>query len=196
MKRETPAGNGKQRLPPPPAAEPAGETEDYFRIDSRRKLVASLAEAIGGTSPECPPLVDLTAQAIDFDFDAGICGADVKEELDGHEVVHVEPVSSREAFTVMEDFAFSRPDGQAERLQDALSRRHPFRAFRAAVESLGILQEWYDWRDRAYEKIAEERLDDGEIDFEDGKIVCRNPDNIRIFVFDGGDDAEDFDGEI
>jgi hypothetical protein len=73
-----------------------------------------------------------------------------------------------------------------------LSRRHPFRGFRAEVQYLGILQEWYDFKNKAYEEFAEERLNDADVDFVDGRIVCTNPKNIQVVVAEK-DDAEEED---
>jgi ATP-dependent DNA helicase RecG len=41
--------------------------------------------------------------------------------LHGHEVVSIEPLDSHESYSVMVRFALSRPDGQSQRLRDALS---------------------------------------------------------------------------
>ena len=67
---------------------------------------------------------------------------------------------------------------------DAITKRScnvPFSTFRYAVEDLGILQEWYDFKNKVLEGLAEERLRDYAIEFKDGKIVCTNPENITVF---------------
>jgi hypothetical protein len=89
----------------------------------------------------------------------------------------------------MERFASSRQGKERDKLLNVLSRRHPFSAFRSEVEHLAILQEWYDFKNKAYEKFAEERLNDVEVDCVDGKIICRNPENIRVIVAGEDDDG-------
>lgn len=150
-------------------------------VKSRAQLVERLAGELDSAPNGAYPVVDLTDQTVGMVFDPFVVGDEANEPLVGHEVVEIDPVSSHEAFKVMERFAAGRTGKEAERLWRALEVRHPFRAFRNAVESLGILQEWYDWRERAFLKFAEERLEAAEVDFVDGRIVCRNPKNTSIF---------------
>lgn len=72
----------------------------------------------------------------------------------------------------MENFALSRPDGQARRLAYALSMKHPFKRFRMALADIGITDEWYAYKAEEYLGIAKERLEWNSIDFVDGRIVC------------------------
>ena len=44
-----------------------------------------------------------------------------------------------------------------------------------------------------YDEFAEERLNDEAVDFVDGKIICTNPENIRVIF--GGEDDDAPDGE-
>lgn len=159
-------------------------------IDSREKLIAELGEMLDMANQNKWPYVDLTDQCVEVHVDRDYSDAEIEEGLEGHELVDIEPLSSREAFEVMEDFANSRLDDQCNRLFDALSRRHPFSTFRYAVEQLGILQDWYAYKNEAYEKIAEEKLDDYGVDFEDGKIVCKNKSNIYVFHLEDLGDAD------
>ena len=103
-------------------------------IDSREKLIAELGDALDAANESKWPYVDLTDQCVEVHIDRNYCDAGCEECIDGHELVEIEPVSSRDAFKVMEDFADSRPDAQRSRLFDALNRRHPFRTFRYALE--------------------------------------------------------------
>ena len=58
-------------------------------------------------------------------------------------------------YRMMERFANGVTDGQAsQRLQRAIQGRGAFRHFKDAVQDLGLAQQWYDYRDRAYEAIA------------------------------------------
>ena len=150
-------------------------------IDSREKLIAELGDALDGANESSWPYVDLTDQSVDVHVNRDYCGDECEEDIEGHELVEVEPVSSREAFNVMERFADSRPEAQRNSLFDALNRRHPFSTFRYAVEQLGILQDWYAYKSEAYAAMAEELLDFYKVDFEDGRIVCKEKRNIRKF---------------
>ena len=99
-------------------------------IDSREKLIAELGDALDGANESSWPYVDLTDQSVDVHVNRDYCGDECEEDIEGHELVEVEPVSSREAFNVMERFADSRPEAQRNSLFDALNRRHPFSTFR------------------------------------------------------------------
>lgn len=88
-----------------------------------------------------------------------------------HDLVRIDCVPSHESFRVMERFVESRPESEQKSLYVALSKRHPFREFRSKVERVGILQEWYDYKDAAEEAMAEEWLEEHELEIKDGKIV-------------------------
>ncbi len=154
--------------------------EETKRIKSREELVSQMAGMLETAGDETSTFVDLTSQTVDQYADSVYTGIDMDEELDGHAVVDIMAISSREFFSVMERFAAGCDEEACDRLLRALSRRHPFAAFRSEVESLGILQDWYDAKAKAYEEFAKERLDDAGVDFVDGKVVCTVPENIRI----------------
>ena len=73
----------------------------------------------------------------------------------------------------MEEFADSMTDDRvARQLYNALDRRHPFSEFRYAAEKTGVIQQWYQWRDRWQNEQAEEWMHEHGVDFKDGKIVA------------------------
>lgn len=88
-----------------------------------------------------------------------------------HDLIRIACVPSRESFRVMERFVESRPERENKSLYVALAKRHPFREFRDKVERMGILQEWYDFKNAAEETMAEEWLEEHELEIIDGKIV-------------------------
>ena len=142
---------------------------------------------------ESRPYVDLTDQNAGTHVNSMYGDPTCEEGLNGHELVEIEPKDSHEGYELMERFAESRPDAEAEKLFQALNRRHPFSTFRYAVEDLGILQEWYDFKNKALEELAEERLRDHGIEFKDGKIVCTKSENITVFrceTVEGDEDEE------
>ncbi len=156
--------------------------EEARKVKSREELVSQMAEMLETAGDEICPFVDLTSQIVAQHADSIYTGIDMDEELDGHAVVDIKAVSSHEFFPVMEQFAAGREGEACDRLLRALSRRHPFGAFRSEVESLGLLQDWYDVKAKAYEAFAKERLDGAGVDFVDGKVVCTIPENIRAIV--------------
>ena len=164
-----------------------------IKIDSWEKLVSEFAGMLDSSNMEAWPYVDLTDQCLGVHVDLNWGDPTCEEPLNGHEIVNVEPKSSHEGYELMERFAETRPEAQADKIYQALHRRHPFSTFRYAVEDLGILQEWYDFKNKALEELAEERLRDYDIGFKDGKIVCTNQENITVFECEVGDDEDEED---
>ena len=157
-------------------------------ITSWEKLVSEFAQELDMSNFESRPYVDLTGQDKGTHVNSMYGDLTCEEGLNGHELVEIEPKDSHEGYELMERFAESRPEAQAEKLFQALNRRHPFKTFRYAVEDLGILQEWYDFKNKALEGLAEERLRDHGIEFRDGKIICTKPELVSVFKCETEDD--------
>ena len=104
-----------------------------------------------------------------------------------HNLIKIDCVPSHESFRVMERFVESRPEREHKSLYVALVKRHPFREFRAKVERMGLLQEWYDFKNSAEETMAQEWLEEHDLEIIDGKIVrCKsaiipNPEFEHLF---------------
>ena len=100
------------------------------------------------------------------------------KEYSEHDLIRIDCVPSHESFRVMERFVESRPEREQKNLFVALAKRHPFREFRFKVERMGILQEWYDYKNAAEETMAEEWLNEQELEIKDGKIVRKETGNF------------------
>ena len=104
-----------------------------------------------------------------------------------HDLIRIDCVPSRESFKVMERFVESRPEREHKSLYVALAKRHPFREFRDKVERMGILQEWYDFKNASEQTMAEEWLEEHELEIIDGKIsrikpaIIPNPEFEHLF---------------
>lgn len=88
-----------------------------------------------------------------------------------HDLIEIEPIPSHESFRLMEAFADSRNEQEQTHLYKALNRRGPFSCFRYACNDLGILQQWYDFKNEAEIRQAQEWLTDNGLAIKDGKIV-------------------------
>ena len=157
-------------------------------ITSKQELIARLAEEIDMSNDESWPYIDLTAQDVGLRFDSAWADTECDADLDGHELVEFEAKSSHEGFEIMDDFSRTRSDDEFKKLFRALSGRKPFRAFRACVEELGILDDWYEFKNAAMLKMAEGELADHDVDFVGGRIVCTNPKNVSTFIYESNDD--------
>ena len=158
------------------------------KIDSRDKLAMELCEALDMCAENSYPVIDLTGQTVSIVFDSAYVGPEVNEGLHGHEVVYIDPIDSHEGFRIMENFALSRPDGQARRLAYALSMKHPFKRFRMALADIGVTDEWYAYKAEEYLGIAKERLEWNSVDFVDGRIVCGDRKKVCTYLCECVDD--------
>ena len=113
--------------------------------------------------------------------------AEYVRERRRHELVEIEPTSSHESYDVMAEFA-EKVDKDS--LFRALRIRHPFAAFRRAVENEGLLDQWYAFKNENELLAAKMWLEDNGIDFVDGKIVRHD-----IVDNDDMDDDDDMDDE-
>lgn len=110
------------------------------------------------------------------------------KEYTEHDLVRIECMPSHESFRVMERFVESRPEREQKSLYVALAKRHPFREFRDKVDRMGILQEWYDFKNAVEQAMAEEWLEENELEIKDGKIVKKktaiipNPEFDALFA--------------
>jgi len=89
------------------------------------------------------------------------------EESPGRYIV-IEPMSSHEAYGIMENFVESLPEGGEKRLlEKALAWKKPFANFKDAVAEMGPLrQEWFSFHDERMVREIKDWLKYNEIDAE------------------------------
>jgi len=146
------------------------ETESRYK--TRESFVSELAFAMSDHDIQEDQYLNLTQQLLSVilreDYSWG-----KKWPAEGDEVILVDKTPSWEAFHQMEEFADSMTDNRVARhLYNALEKRHPFSAFRYAAEETGVIQQWYQWRDRWQNEQAEEWMREHGVDFKDGRIVA------------------------
>jgi hypothetical protein len=147
--------------------------DERSRVKSREELVERVAEGLEFHSDidlDSGWYVDLTDQTVELHV--GPEYGDSEWPKVGDVVVGIDPLPSYEKFHSMEEFADKQPKEISAKLWRALDGRRPFARFRVAVEMLGLLKEWYAFRDAWFIERAEEWLRDYDVDFVDGKIVC------------------------
>jgi len=142
------------------------------RYKTRESFVSELAFAMSDHDIQEDQYLNLTQQLLSViqreDYSWG-----KKWPAEGDEVILVDKTPSWEAFHQMEEFADSMTDNRvARQLYNALEKRHPFSAFRYAAEETGVVQQWYQWRDRWQNEQAEEWMREHGVDFKDGRIVA------------------------
>ena len=77
-------------------------------------------------------------------------------------------------WSIMERFAQSQSDDRpAEELLDALHGRGAFRMFRSVIRRLGVEDDWYRFRESAFEDIARDWLEDQGIAYQGSCLNAR-----------------------
>lgn len=163
-----------------------------MKIDSQERLVREIADAMQSFTNEFDNrwFLNLTEQEVGIRVDPNYCDLDSLWPNDGDEVVEIERVPSRETFRAMESFADEQPGPIAEKLYRALSGNRPFARFKDTADVLDLLQDWYDYQNKWYVEKAEVWMQENEVCFEDGKVVCKGS-TMTWF-----DDREDEDEEL
>ena len=154
-----------------------------MKITSKEELTKEIAEFYDMSNIESWPFVDLTDQCVGQHIDPSYAEPDIEKEMDGHEIVNFDYKSSHEEYDIMENFARTRNDHEREKIFRAISGRKPFRAFRSCVEMLGIINDWYAYKDAAFIEIAKDMMEAEGVDFVDGKIVCTKPQNVTTYYY-------------
>lgn len=158
-------------------------------IKSRKQLISEVASALQMAPSEGGFCLSLTEQIVGFSAPAALVGEDCVWPHDGEEVIEILPLPSREGYGSMEEFADEQPPQIADKLYRALNGSRPFARFRAAVDILDLLDEWYAFKDKWYKEKAEEWLSDHGVDFFDGKIVATG----ETMIWEG-EEEEDWEG--
>ncbi|MBD3630295.1 hypothetical protein [Cyclobacterium sp.] len=83
-----------------------------------------------------------------------------KIEADWTNYDRFEKMDSREAYQVMENFAFSLDDVVfREEILHELSKRKPFQHFKMLIDDSEYRQDWFDFKKNAYIEFVKEQID-------------------------------------
>ncbi|NHE57313.1 hypothetical protein [Cyclobacterium plantarum] len=83
-----------------------------------------------------------------------------KIEADWTNYDRFEKMESREAYQVMEKFAFSLDDAVfREEILQELSKRKPFQHFKMLIDDSEYRQDWFDFKKKAYIEFVKEQID-------------------------------------
>jgi hypothetical protein len=121
-----------------------------------------------------------------YDFDAQDTQACIEDaELypdPTHRLLPIEPLSSREAFRHMKDFAITIKNPVPHNiLWTALSRRHPFSAFQDALRSTNLREAWFEFKRKKMQIVVEDWMEENEITYEDGIFKCEHAQTYDYF---------------
>lgn len=94
--------------------------------------------------------------------------ADVRRALQSADLVPLPDRFDIHEWSIMRRFADSQSESDRRELLDAIHGRGAFRAFRSALDRLGLRDEWYSYRDEVLEQIASDWLNEHGIRFTKG----------------------------
>lgn len=122
-------------------------------------------EAIEEAGDDITYYYDKNTQTVSFVSeydDDGEESDDMEEDLDRY--IMLPSKYDINDYHIMEEFIGNlKDDKQQNQLENAINGRGAFRYFRNLVDQFGITQDWYDFRDATYEKIARAWCEDNKI---------------------------------
>jgi hypothetical protein len=87
--------------------------------------------------------------------------------LDAEPFLPLPDKSELDEWSMMERFAETRSERDREELLEAIRGRGAFRMFKSTIRRLGVEQDWFKYRDAAYEVFARDWLRDNGIEWEE-----------------------------
>jgi hypothetical protein len=84
---------------------------------------------------------------------------EIEEDMDNY--LQFDPISSRESFSIMGEFAGNvKDEALRNKLFQSLNRPKPFRHFKEIIDNSGDFRdEWFAFRDSKYIELVKEQLD-------------------------------------
>ena len=130
--------------------------------------LSDIIEAIEAVDDESTYRLDLVTGEIVWTNTMAMSYREQEEIIDRlmeHGFIRLPSKYERNDYGIMEDFVASLPAPERDRLSQAMRGKGAFRRFKDTVVDLGLDQDWYDWRDAAYRKIAIEWCEENEVEY-------------------------------
>ena len=90
----------------------------------------------------------------------------IKRALEDGRMLPLPDRAHIDEWRMMQDFADQQEDCHCKvALSDAVHGSGAFRLFRRTIEQLGIEQQWYRYRDKAYERVARDWLEENKLKY-------------------------------
>ena len=90
---------------------------------------------------------------------------EIYDALDEHGFYRLPTQRDIHEYGIMEEFVDSLSNPAHDRLSTAISGRGAFRRFKDEAHHLGLEQNWYSWRDKAYRNIAVAWCEENDINY-------------------------------
>ena len=130
-----------------------------------------IIEAMEMANESARSFLDIQTGAIETLFDDPVDDEEQEEiskRLDEHGFVRLPEQYDIHEYDIMEEFVgqLQNPMIQ-ERLADAINGRGAFQRFKRGIRQYGVEQDWYDFREAAFLKIAREWCVENEMEYEE-----------------------------
>ncbi len=122
--------------------------------------------ALEMTNDTAKAFYDIVTQEIEWLDDFGMTREEYEaaaETLDEHGFHRLPERQDINEYGMMEDFA---DEHNSSELFEAIDGRGAFRRFKAAIRRLGLEQEWYQFRDAQYKRVALEWCEECGVELE------------------------------
>lgn len=119
-----------------------------------------VVEALDFANDEMQFLYDVKNEKIIMVYDDmvdGVKNPELIEEIEFGEYISLPENFEINEYQMMEEFILKLPRGNSQRvLAHAIQGKGAFRRFKNRLYDVGLVKEWYSFRDGAYEKLARE----------------------------------------
>lgn len=127
-----------------------------------------VVEALDLANDETQFLYDVKNEKIIMVYDGlvdGIKNPELIEEIEFGEYISLPENFEINEYQMMEEFILKLPRGNSQRvLAHAIQGKGAFRRFKDRLYDVGLVKEWYSFRDGAYEKLAREWCEEHNIE--------------------------------
>lgn len=127
-----------------------------------------VVEALDFANEETQFLYDEKNEKIIMVYDGmvdGVKNPELIEEIEFGEYISLPENFEINEYQMMEEFILKLPRGNSQRvLAHAIQGKGAFRRFKDRLYDVGLVKEWYSFRDGAYEKLAREWCEEHNIE--------------------------------
>lgn len=127
-----------------------------------------VVEALDFANDEMQFFYDVKNEKIIMVYDGmvdGVKNPELIEEIEFGEYISLPENFEINEYQMMEEFILKLPRGNSQRvLAHAIQGKGAFRRFKDRLYDVGLVKEWYSFRDDAYEKLAREWCEEHNIE--------------------------------
>ena len=132
-------------------------------------ILEDIIFAIETTDQYTENFLDLETGEVVFTNDMIMSNKELEEldyQLNEHGFLRLPTSFDIREYDIMEDFVYSLSGSVREKLSKAISGKGAFRRFRDGIARYGVEQEWYEFQENVYKRIAARWCEENELEYE------------------------------